>query len=134
MCVLTICISALKPPNFILPCLQELTRIDGTPFAETNWVRPGNGGGGRSRVLEGGAVFEKAGVNISVVHGSMPKAAAHASLPRMAHLFSGPGPFPFHAVGISLVLHPRNPFAPTMHANYRFFEATGVGVEVRGGR
>ncbi|MGC4120660.1 MAG: oxygen-dependent coproporphyrinogen oxidase [Myxococcales bacterium] len=78
-------------------------------FREDRWERPG-GGGGRSRVLEGGAVFERAGVNFSHVHGTLPEALA-ATMP-------GDGA-DFEAVGVSLVLHPLNPMVPTTHANYR---------------
>ena len=87
-----------------------LAEIDGGEFREDVWQRPG-GGGGRSRVLENGGVFEKAGVNFSLVHGSMS--------PEFAAQVPGEG-LDFIATGISLVLHPRNPFVPTVHANFRF--------------
>ena len=76
-------------------------------FQEDLWDRP-EGGGGRTRVLEGGKVLEKAGVNISGVHGDLP--------PAMQQYF-GVGESQFYACGLSLVLHPRNPMAPTVHAN-----------------
>lgn len=79
-------------------------------FREDTWQRPG-GGGGRSRVLEEGGVFEKAGVNFSLVHGTMS--------PEFAAQVPGEGA-EFVATGVSLVLHPRNPFVPTVHANFRF--------------
>jgi coproporphyrinogen III oxidase len=79
-------------------------------FREDAWQRPG-GGGGRSRVLAGGAVFEKAGVNFSEVFGQMS--------PEFAGQLPGDG-LEFTAAGVSLVLHPRNPFVPTVHANFRF--------------
>ena len=89
----------------------ELTDIDGTAtFREDSWDRPG-GGGGRSRVVTDGAVFEKAGVNFSEVFGQMS--------PEFAKQLPGEG-LDFTAAGISLVLHPRNPKAPTVHANFRF--------------
>ncbi|MFO0749234.1 MAG: oxygen-dependent coproporphyrinogen oxidase [Myxococcota bacterium] len=90
---------------------QALEGIDGKArFREDPWTRA-EGGGGRSRVLEGGAVFEKAGVNTSAVWGEVPAAAA-ATMP-------GDGPT-FFATGVSLVLHPENPHVPTTHANFRF--------------
>jgi len=76
-------------------------------------------------VLQGGKVFEKAGVNVSVVHGNLPAAAAAQMRSRGREVLSGAGPFPFFAAGISLVIHPHNPHAPTSHANYRYFEVVG---------
>lgn len=99
---------------------RTLSEIDGTPFREDAWQRP-EGGGGRSRVLQDGKVFEKAGVNVSVVHGLMPAAAARQMNSRGKDIRSS-DPIPFYAAGISLVLHPRNPMAPTVHANFRYFE------------
>ena len=87
-----------------------LAEADGaSEFAEDCWDRPG-GGGGRSRVLCDGGVFEKAGVNFSEVHGSL--------LPEFAAQIPGEGE-DFTATGISLVLHPRSPMIPTVHANFR---------------
>ncbi|MBL8784350.1 MAG: oxygen-dependent coproporphyrinogen oxidase [Deltaproteobacteria bacterium] len=86
-------------------------------FREDRWERPG-GGGGRSRVLEGGRVLEKAGVNVSAVWGEVPD-AVKAQMP-------GDGDT-FFATGVSLVLHPRNPHAPTTHANFRYLERGSVG-------
>jgi coproporphyrinogen III oxidase len=86
-----------------------LARHDGQDFREDAWQRPG-GGGGRTRVLVEGNVFEKAGVNFSNVHGEFSEEFA-AQVP-------GEGR-EFRAAGISLVLHPRNPFVPTVHANFR---------------
>jgi coproporphyrinogen III oxidase len=94
-----------------------LERLDGSRFREDRWDRPG-GGGGRSRVLSEGAVFEKAGVNFSDVHGEFNKEMA-AALP-------GSGTR-FRATGISLVLHPRNPHVPTVHANFRRLERGDTG-------
>lgn len=83
-------------------------------FEDHRWDRPG-GGGGRARVLEGGRVFERAGVNMSVVHGDrVPE-----SLARQHPAADGK---PFLATGVSLVLHPGNPYAPAFHANFRYFE------------
>jgi len=86
-------------------------RLDGQGrFREDTWQRPG-GGGGRTRVLVEGGVFEKAGVNFSEVSGQMT--------PEFAAQIPGEG-LDFTATGVSLVLHPRNPFVPTVHANFRF--------------
>jgi coproporphyrinogen III oxidase len=79
-------------------------------FREDSWDRPG-GGGGRSRVLEDGGVFEKAGVNFSEVFGEFT--------PEFAKQLPGDG-LAFTATGVSLVLHPRSPLVPTVHANFRF--------------
>lgn len=84
----------------------------GASFREDLWDREG-GGGGRTRVLEEGAVIEKGGVNVSAVHGELPETIR-------SH-FNVEGGW-FYATGLSLVLHPRNPMAPTVHANYRLFE------------
>lgn len=86
-------------------------------FQQDLWQRPG-GGGGRSRVLEGGAVFEKAGVNVSAVFGEVPEAVS-GQMPGTGSTF--------FATGVSLVLHPRNPHAPTTHANYRYIQRGEVG-------
>ncbi len=86
-----------------------------TSFHEDSWVRE-EGGGGRSRVLEDGAVFEKAGINFSHVHGGKLPASATAHRPELAGRS-------FEALGVSLVIHPRNPYVPTSHANVRFFIA-----------
>ncbi|KAI8000354.1 hypothetical protein LOK49_LG09G02734 [Camellia lanceoleosa] len=93
----------------------------GGKFQEDVWSRPG-GGGGISRVLQDGAVWEKAGVNVSVVYGVMPPEAYRAASPVHAHHANSSVPVPFFATGISSVLHPKNPFAPTLHFNYRYFE------------
>jgi len=84
-------------------------------FREDRWEREG-GGGGRSRVMTGGAVFEQAGVGFSRIHGTGLPAAATAHRPDLA----GRG---FEATGVSVVLHPRNPYVPTAHLNVRFFAA-----------
>src|SRR5262245_61144736 len=89
---------------------SELAQLDGTPFRDDAWSRPG-GGGGRTRVLAEGGVFEKAGVNFSQVHGEFSDEFA-AQIPGEGRSFE--------ATGISLVLHPRNPYVPTVHANFRF--------------
>ncbi len=92
-----------------------LEREDGGKFQEDAWTRA-EGGGGRSRVLSEGAVFEKAGVGFSHVTGPALPASATASRPELAGK-------PYHALGVSLVIHPRNPYVPTVHMNVRFFLA-----------
>ena len=94
----------------------------GARFREDLWERP-EGGGGRTRILENGAIFEKAGVGFSQVRGAHLPPSASASRPDLA----GRG---FEALGVSLVIHPRNPYVPTSHMNVRFFSATGVGDPV----
>ncbi|NJN34189.1 MAG: oxygen-dependent coproporphyrinogen oxidase [Saprospiraceae bacterium] len=90
-----------------------LETIDGKAiFQEDKWQRSG-GGGGKSRIIADGAVFEKGGVNTSVVHGKLPEA--------MKQYFNTSHE-DFMACGISLVLHPHSPFVPTVHANFRYFE------------
>lgn len=101
-----------------------LERLDGgASFREDLWTRD-EGGGGRTRVMEGGALFEKAGVNFSEVYGRFDEAFA-AKLP------VGEGT-KFFATGISLVLHPLNPMVPTVHANFRYLER-GLGGWFGGG-
>ena len=90
-------------------------------FREDAWQRA-EGGGGRSRVLAEGAVFEQAGVNFSHVFGTDLPASATAHRPELAGRS-------FQALGVSLVIHPRNPYAPTSHANVRFFMAEKPGAE-----
>lgn len=91
----------------------KLAAVDGlATFQEDLWERPG-GGGGRTRVIENGAVFEKGGVNISAVHGALPEA--------MQQMF-GVENANFYACGLSLVIHPKSPMVPTVHANWRYFE------------
>ncbi|XP_059656213.1 oxygen-dependent coproporphyrinogen-III oxidase, chloroplastic-like [Cornus florida] len=103
---------------------SAIEAIDGGgKFKEDVWSRPG-GGGGISRVLQDGVVWEKAGVNVSVVYGLMPPEAYRAAKPvdSKSDVDVKPGPVPFFAAGVSSVLHPKNPFAPTLHFNYRYFE------------
>lgn len=92
---------------------SKLEAIDGkATFHQDIWERP-EGGGGRTRVIENGNVFEKGGVNISAVHGKLPHS--------MQQLFNV-GQVDFFACGLSLVIHPKNPMVPTVHANWRYFE------------
>jgi len=103
---------------------DALERLDGVgQFREDLWIRD-EGGGGRTRVLEDGALFEKAGVNFSEVFGTFDDAFAQ-------RLPIGDGT-QFFATGISLVLHPSNPFVPTVHANFRYLER-GSGSWFGGG-
>jgi coproporphyrinogen III oxidase len=99
-----------------------LEGVDGEGrFVEDAWIRA-EGGGGRSRVLKQGAVFEQAGVGFSEVSGATLPASATAHRPELAGA-------PWRAIGVSLVIHPRNPYVPTSHANVRFFQATPAGGE-----
>ncbi|MGB0223317.1 MULTISPECIES: oxygen-dependent coproporphyrinogen oxidase [unclassified Marinobacterium] len=101
---------------------NELAAADGgAEFVEDSWDRP-EGGGGRSRVITNGAVFEKGGVNFSHVHGNQMPASATAHRPEL----QGRN---FEAMGVSLVMHPKNPKVPTSHANVRFFIAEKEGEE-----
>lgn len=96
--------------------------VDGrATFRQDGWDRD-EGGGGRSRVLEGGAVFEKAGINFSHVFGEGLPPSATASRPELAGRS-------FQAMGVSLVIHPDNPYVPTTHANVRFFIAEKEGAD-----
>jgi len=109
----------------ITKAIQEID--GGTSFQEDCWTREA-GGGGMSRVLKDGKVWEKAGVNLSVVYGSMPPEALKAATERGVDRAAGMAPgerVPFFAVGLSCVMHPRNPHCPTMHFNYRYFETDG---------
>jgi coproporphyrinogen III oxidase len=92
---------------------QALELIDGqAKFKEDQWERE-EGGGGQSRIIENGLVIEKGGVNISAVHGPLPKSM---------QTYFNVGEVDFFACGLSLVIHPKNPMAPTVHANWRYFE------------
>ncbi len=92
---------------------SKLEAVDGlAQFKEDLWERP-EGGGGITRVIENGKVFEKGGVNISAVHGKLPKSM---------QAYFKVGDVDFYACGLSLVMHPKNPMVPTVHANWRYFE------------
>lgn len=99
----------------------ELTAVDGVEFEQDEWQRA-EGGGGRSRVLKGGNIFEQAGVNFSHVFGANMPASATAHRPELEGRS-------FNACGVSLVIHPNNPHIPTTHANVRFFIAEKPGAE-----
>jgi len=98
--------------------VKGLETVDGNSFKRDQWDRP-EGGGGISRVIEEGNVLERGGVNFSHVYGAGLPTAARPELAGRS----------FQAMGVSLVLHPRNPYAPTVHMNVRFFEATKAGAE-----
>jgi coproporphyrinogen III oxidase len=100
---------------------SKLEEVDGeATFQEDLWERP-EGGGGRTRVIENGAVFEKGGVNISEVHGKLPESM---------QAYFGVKDADFFACGLSLVLHPVNPMVPTVHANWRYFEMYNAAGEI----
>ncbi len=100
----------------------EIERLDGNAvFVADEWQRPA-GGGGRSMVLRDGDVFEQAGVNYSEVYGDNLPASATAHRPELAGR-------KFRAMGVSLVIHPNNPYVPTSHANVRFFIAEKAGTD-----
>ena len=101
---------------------EALAAADGAAaFAQDAWSRAG-GGGGRTRVMKNGAVFEQGGVNLSEVHGTALPASASAHRPELSGA-------PWTACGVSLVLHPKNPHVPTTHMNVRYFEARPPGAE-----
>jgi len=95
--------------------VERLEALDGRKFRTDQWRRP-EGGGGITRVIEDGGVFERGGVLFSHVSGQRLPPSASAQRPHLAGR-------PFEAMGVSLVLHPRNPYVPTVHLNVRFFGA-----------
>jgi coproporphyrinogen III oxidase len=109
-----------------LLALQErivaaVEQLDGKPFVVDSWERP-EGGGGSSRVIEEGNAIERGGVNFSHVMGASLPPSAAAARPELAGRS-------WQAMGVSLVLHPRNPYAPTVHMNVRFFTTAAEGEE-----
>lgn len=129
----------LRMEKFIKEQQQQiiagLAEVDGgaVTFRQDEWARK-EGGGGITCILQDGTVFEKAGVGVSVVYGTLPKAAIekmrvnHKNLGRDGNGPSGetPDKLEFFAAGLSLVVHPRNPMAPTVHLNYRYFETANA--------
>ncbi len=102
---------------------EQLEAVDTqASFIKDHWEKPNNTGGGLTRVLTDGAVFEQAGVNFSLVTGDSLPASATAVRPELAGRS-------FTALGVSLVIHPKNPYVPTSHANVRFFIAEKAGEE-----
>jgi len=103
---------------------NKLVKMDGAQtFKEDLWERPG-GGGGRSRILNDGALIEKGGVNFSAVHGALPENIKNALKVDEEDFF---------ATGVSIVLHPKNPFVPIIHMNVRYFELKGGETHWFGG-
>lgn len=104
----------------------SLSVLDGQSFREDLWERPSTGsrirGGGRTRVLSAGNLFEQAGINFSHVQGNKLPPSATAQRPELAGCS-------FQALGVSLVIHPYNPYVPTSHANVRFFIAERADAE-----
>ena len=94
---------------------------DGSPWQEDKWQRP-EGGGGRSRIITNGAVREKGGVNFSHISGTQLPSSATENRPELAGRS-------FEAMGVSVVIHPHNPYVPTSHANVRFFIAEKEGAD-----
>jgi coproporphyrinogen III oxidase len=101
--------------------IRKLEQVDGKPFKRDQWNRP-EGGGGMSSVIEEGNVLERGGVNFSHVYGAGVPASATAARPELAGRS-------FEAMGVSLVLHPYNPYVPTVHMNVRFLEASKANTE-----
>ena len=101
--------------------IGRLEELDGSAFRRDEWTRP-EGGGGISCLIEDGNLFERGGVNFSHVTGNALPASATAARPELAGRS-------FQAMGVSLVMHPRNPYVPTVHMNVRFFVAQKSGAE-----
>jgi len=114
--------NSLAVKTYLLALQQRivgaLEALDGSPFRTDSWQRP-EGGGGISRLIEEGHFFERGGVNFSHVTGTKLPPSASALRPEIAGA-------PWEAMGVSLVLHPRNPHVPTVHMNVRFFCTTGA--------
>ncbi|MFJ7567980.1 oxygen-dependent coproporphyrinogen oxidase [Herminiimonas sp. NPDC097707] len=126
MCIVTS--SSIAPhavKNYLLALQQRivsaLEEVDGQAFGTDSWERP-EGGGGISRIIENGNVFERGGVGFSHVMGKNLPPSAAANRPELAGRN-------WEAMGVSLVLHPRNPYVPTVHMNVRFFIASAEGAE-----
>jgi len=108
--------------------VASLTALDPDhPFTIDQWQRT-EGGEGISCVLNSGSVFEKAGVNVSIVHGVLTEGMAREMRARGKHDVGGG--MSFFAAGISLVVHPVNPMAPTVHLNYRYFEVQNKSGDI----
>ncbi|HBA64707.1 MAG TPA: oxygen-dependent coproporphyrinogen oxidase [Methylococcaceae bacterium] len=112
--------------NFLLDlqnriCIALENQEPNAKFIEDDWQRP-EGGGGKTRVLSNGQIIEQGGVNFSHVFGNQLPASATAARPELTNRR-------FQAMGVSLVIHPRNPYVPTSHANVRFFVAEKPGEE-----
>ncbi|KZL68734.1 coproporphyrinogen III oxidase, partial [Colletotrichum tofieldiae] len=103
--------------------VKELEKVDGGKFRKDEWSRK-EGGGGITCVLQDSNVFEKGGVGVSVVYGTLPKPAIAKMRVNHKNLDDNVDSLPFFAAGLSMVLHPKNPMAPTVHLNYRYFETS----------
>jgi coproporphyrinogen III oxidase len=101
--------------------VKELERVDGMKFRKDEWLRK-EGGDGITCVLQDGNVFEKAGVGVSVVYGTLPKPAIEKMRANHKSIDENVDSLAFFVAGLSMVLHPKNPMAPTVHLNYRYFE------------
>lgn len=121
----------LKLQKQICRSLEQFEEKQNSParFTADRWTRE-EGGGGISCVLQDGEVFEKAGVNISVVHGQLPVQAIEQMRSRGHQFTARNTPLQFFAAGISSVIHPKNPHVPTIHFNYRYFELIDVDGKV----
>ncbi|KAK4165014.1 putative coproporphyrinogen III oxidase mitochondrial precursor [Cladorrhinum sp. PSN259] len=118
----------LRMEKFVKEQQQEIVKaleeVDGTKFRMDEWQRK-EGGGGITCCLQDGKVFEKAGVGVSVVYGTLPKPAILKMSANHKNIIEGgeiPDSLEFFAAGLSLIVHPKNPMAPTVHLNYRYFE------------
>jgi len=109
-------------------CCKAIEKLEGSKkFKIDKWEKENQTGGGVTCVLQDGVVFEKAGVNISVVHGSLTEAAEKQMSSRGKKFQRhDDGTLPFVAMGVSSVIHPTNPYCPTIHFNYRYFEVTNT--------
>jgi coproporphyrinogen III oxidase len=112
-------------PESTQPLYSKILPSSSSPtpptFHRDAWLRP-EGGEGSSCVLTNGRVFEKAGVNVSIVHGNLPVRGQQAMRADHSSLPISDAPVPFFATGLSIVIHPWNPHVPTVHLNYRYFE------------
>lgn len=100
-----------------------MEKIDGKQFFRDHWERPDGTGEGITAAIEDGNVIERGGALISVVHGKLPEAAVRKMRENHSSLRDKPdGDLPYWVCGLSMIMHPRNPMAPTVHLNYRYFE------------
>ncbi|EJP69268.1 coproporphyrinogen III oxidase [Beauveria bassiana ARSEF 2860] len=116
----------LRMEKFVKEQQQEIIKaieeVDGKKFFQDKWDREHGNGGGITAVLQDGNVFEKAGVAVSIIYGSLPKAAIERMRADHKNLATDVDSLDFFVAGLSLVFHPKNPMAPTVHLNYRYFE------------
>lgn len=116
----------LRMEKFVKDQQQEIIKaieeIDGKKFFQDKWDREHGHGGGITAVLQDGNVFEKAGVAVSIIYGTLPKPAIERMRADHKNLATDVDSLDFFVAGLSLVFHPKNPMAPTVHLNYRYFE------------